>query len=214
MAKSRGKPYVWVTWMTRFIAGDAQCYWALWFRAHYTYEKRPDERAGNLSQWKANHADMVRARAAELREQGWTVFLEAQNKFTLRGKTALLGGAADIVAIKGMDALVVDCKTGQQRDSDYYQVLTYQLALPLCLPALKGKRLAGEVQYPNGRLAIAPEELNPETRKRLLDAIAKASATTAPARTPSPRECAWCDIGKEDCPARIEEEVAVETALF
>ena len=63
-------------------------------------------------------------------------------------------------------------------------------------------------------LAIAPDELNPETRKRLLDAIAKASATTAPARTPSPRECAWCDIGKEDCPARIEEEVAVETALF
>ena len=66
---------------------------------------------------------MVRARAAALKADGYTAFVEDQNKFTLKGRAATLGGMPDLVAVRGAGTLVVDCKSGKQRGSDSFQVL-------------------------------------------------------------------------------------------
>ena len=58
------------------------------------------------------------------------MYAEDHNKFSLPGKAATLGGVADIVAVRGDEGLIVDCKSGKQRDSDAFQVLAYMLVLP------------------------------------------------------------------------------------
>lgn len=35
MAMARNSPYVWVTWLTKILAGEQSCEWASWFKAHY-----------------------------------------------------------------------------------------------------------------------------------------------------------------------------------
>ena len=50
-----------------------------------------------------------------LKAEGYAVFVEDQNKFTLKGRAATLGGVPDLVAVRGAEALVVDCKSGKQR---------------------------------------------------------------------------------------------------
>lgn len=208
---SRRGVYFWTTWLTPALCGDAQCLWAPWFQGHYTFDKL--ERGGlDLETWKVEHAAMVDAAAAAYRRDGWTVTLEDQNKFSLRGAAATVAGKPDLVAVRGDEARVVDCKSGKRRGSDIQQVLLYMFALPLSMPAVQGKRLAGELQYRDGPLTIRPDEFTPELRARIVDTIKRLAACEPPPRVPSTRECAWCDIGPADCPDRLETpqaEVAV-----
>ena len=85
MASPRDEPYVWVTWITKLLAGENHCEWAAWFRAHHTYAKAPSD--FDLAAWSAEHGAMVRERAAALRAEGLAVTVEGQNAFRLRGKT-------------------------------------------------------------------------------------------------------------------------------
>ena len=39
MAVERSCPYIGVTWLTKLMAGESQCEWASWFRAHYNWDK-------------------------------------------------------------------------------------------------------------------------------------------------------------------------------
>lgn len=203
MATKRFDVYIWVTWLTALLAGDASCWYSAWIRAHF---KIDSVRRGDfdLASWKVTHTEMVEARSAALTADGWTVTLEDQNFFTLRGRTAKLAGKPDIVAIKGDDALCVDCKSGQRRASDIQQVLLYMFALPLASDRFKDKRLSGEVQYRDGSIPIQPEQFTDELRARIIQTITKVGASTVPTTTPSARECAFCDVGKADCPSRIE----------
>ena len=38
MTIQRQTPYIWVTWLTKLLAGEAQCDWASWFKAHNKYD--------------------------------------------------------------------------------------------------------------------------------------------------------------------------------
>ncbi len=115
------------------------------------------------------------------------------------------------------EGLVVDCKSGKQRDSDAFQVLTYMLVLPLTHAACRGVSLAGEVQYRDSRLPIAPEKLDDE-RKGLISATIERVGGEAPLpKVPSLSECRFCDLTVADCPERIDEArrvEVVETDLF
>jgi len=197
--------YLWPTWITGLLSGDNHCQWAAWFRAHFKYDKEPS-RSFDFAAWSSEHDDLVRRRVMELTADGWLCYVEDQNKFTLCGQTATLGGKADIVAVRGNEARVEDCKTGKPRKSDWWQVLAYMLALPLSHPAIgKGHRLTGYVVYKDHVVTIQPEEFTPELRAKLVAQIQQAGAPEPPPRTPSPRECGFCDIRKADCPARIQE---------
>lgn len=216
MTVPRDGSYIWVTWITGLMAADKHCEWSAWFRAHYSgYDKAPSD--FDLAAWKAAHGEMVRARAGELRGQGFTVFVEDQNKFNLKGRAATLGGVADLVAVRDGEGLVVDCKSGQRRDSDAFQVLTYMLVLPLTHAACRGLDLAGEVQYRDGRLRIPAEKLDDEMKSLIRATIERVGGATPPSKVPSLSECRFCDLTVADCPERIDEAQrveVVETDLF
>ena len=125
----RPHPFLWVTWLSKLMAGERQCQWASWFRCHYEWNKVPS--GCDLARWTADHAELVRTRRATLQAQGFTVYTEEQNSFTLMGTTGIeVSGKPDIVAIQGTEAYVEDCKTGTPRHSDHLQVLVYMLSLP------------------------------------------------------------------------------------
>lgn len=215
MATPRNGAFIWATWITGLLAGDDHCRWSAWFRAHFQFDKvnRTD---GSRAKWKAEHGDMVNARVGSLIADGHTVFLEAQNKFILPGKAATLSGCPDIVALRDGDGLVVDCKSGKPRDKDFWQVCIYLLVLPLTHPACRDRRLLGEVQYRGHSLTIQPEEFTLAQREQITAVIREVGSPTPPARVPSFRECMFCDIGKGDCPDRIEKRAPqeVDHALF
>lgn len=211
MATPRHAPYIYVTWITGLLAGDDQCRWAAWFRAHFQHQK-VERTDGTLAKWKAEHSEMVDARVASLIADGYQAYLEAQNKFTLPGKAATLSGVADIVATRDRDGLVVDCKSGKPRDKDFWQVCIYLLVLPLVHQACKDRRLVGEVQYRDHSLLIQPEEFTPAMRERITAQIRETGNPTPPARIASFRECQFCNIGRSDCPDRIEHVATQEAA--
>lgn len=209
---ARPAPYVWVTSITGHLGSEKLCLYAPWLRAHFRYDAINDGHF-NRATWTADHGAMVQARAAELRADGWAVRLEGENQFRLVGQTGtILGGKPDIVAIRGDEALVDDCKTGKQRHGDYFQVLLYLYALPKCFGDLKGKRLSGGVVYKTQRVPVQPEELNAVRREQIFGLLRSVGGDTPQAARPSAEECGRCDIGPADCPQRIVSLEAVAVA--
>jgi hypothetical protein len=207
------KVYVWTTWLTKLLAGEHLCEWALWFKAHNRgYEQliNPDF---DLDQWRADHDRLVTARANELRHLGYTVSVEDNNKFTVKGESAILGGKADIFATKTVADLVsdrdfstfrnvyqvIDVKTGQERESDRWQVRIYQYAYPRSVPNFSGKRIAGILEYGGGRL-VNVEPMKPSEFGKFGSLMQLAGGELEPPRTPSRAECASCNIAI--CPDR------------
>ena len=44
MMRIRESVYIWVTWLSRLLVGDASCEWATWYRSHHIgYEKAPGD---------------------------------------------------------------------------------------------------------------------------------------------------------------------------
>ena len=56
----RPNPFIWVSWLSKLMAGEKQCEWASWFRSHYIWEKVPS--GLDLAKWTADHAQLLRAR--------------------------------------------------------------------------------------------------------------------------------------------------------
>lgn len=199
-AVARRNAYIWVTWVTKLLAGEASCEFAAWFRAHYQYDKLPGD--FDLSQWKADHTELVRVTAEELHAEGYRVTVEDQNAFRMvseRG-TYCLAGKPDIVAVNDAGVLVVDCKTGQQRESDVVQVQIYQAVLGRT--KYKGMPVSGRVQYRSFATDIPAAAVDAEFVGRLRRLVSAVGGSQALPAVPSARECGWCDIGPNDCSAR------------
>lgn len=155
-ARRTGKPYIWVTWLAKLLGGN-ECVWSAWFKAHFKYDKY-EEQAADLVRWNRDHTKLMAARRLELERDGWTVTVEDDNSFKLEGDSAVVAGKMDLVAVKGDRVLVVDGKTGRERDSDMWQILLYLFALPKSRPDLP-KNLEGEVHYKSGDISLTPAEL-------------------------------------------------------
>src|SRR5438093_576244 len=98
MAEARSKPYVYVTWLTKLLAGEDHCAWKAWFKAHNRYDKQPSD--FNLAKWILDHTEMLTSRADSLRSEGYEVWIENQNEFKFVGKAGtMLAGKPDIVAV-------------------------------------------------------------------------------------------------------------------
>ena len=148
---------------------------------------------------------MVREQAETLRKAAYSVLLEDQNRLRLRGQSGVtLGGKPDIVAWRDREGLIVECKTGQPRHADRIQVMIYMLVLPHAQPIWRGRTLTGRVQYRSGSVDIPADDLDSVFRTRFRDMMAQVGGNAAPACVPSSYECRYCDIGKADCPERIE----------
>lgn len=200
-----GKPYIWVTWLAKLLGGN-QCLWSAWFKAHFKYQKVVEDEGFELAAWARDHDRMMRDRREELEEAGWNVATESQNEFKLEGQGAVVAGKPDIVATMPGHILVVDGKTGRERQSDWWQVLIYLFALPKSRPALVGK-IVGEIHYKVGdkRVPVRPSELTEARLDDVVKMVKTIASPTPPRRSPSRDECKRCNIGFADCQERFKE---------
>ena len=195
--------------MTPILAGQGQCLFQPWFKAHFRYEKAPS--TFDLAAWSADHNALVSKRVATLRSEGWAITVENQNSFKVNGKSGTVAGKMDIVASRGDQIRIEDGKTGQQTNKDWWQVLVYLFLFPLAFPdRAKGKTLSGAVLYKKDVIVpVTMEELTPVRRAEIVDLIQKIG-NGKPDATPSDAECRFCDITSADCPVRFGEGAAVQ----
>jgi len=67
MTKTRDGLYVWITWLSKLMAGEVKCVWAPWFRTRYTgYRKAPSD--FQLAVWTVEHTqhlnELIKERSA------------------------------------------------------------------------------------------------------------------------------------------------------
>ncbi len=207
MTIRRDKVYVWVTWLSRLLVGDASCEWASWYKAHHTgYSKA--SRDFSLSTWKMHHTRLLNDVRDRLEAEGHTVTTERSNWFRLLGGSgAMVSGQADLIAAAPDGRITVyDVKTGAQRDSDVAQVMIYMYALPLATDSpWGGKSPDGRVVYGDGtEIHIPSTAIDDGFREGLHDLIRRVVSDEPARRVPSPPECNWCDLTDLDCPERID----------
>ena len=209
MTRPRESPYIWATWISRFLAGESSCEWAGWFRANYQDWERPPSDF-DQAQWMMDHTDLLN-RARDSREAlGYEVFIENQNSFRLRGKYATLAGKPDLIAVKNSDAVIIDAKTGKNSPHHSVQVLIYQYAVPRAIPEYRGMEFRGHVMYPDSNVQIPVSGLDRKFIERLGSLIRRLADESPARRIPSAQECRFCDITAADCPERVEDLEATE----
>jgi len=114
MKIKRDNAYIWITWLTKLIAGEQQCEYQAWFKAHYKHDK-VSSGDFNLTKWTIAHNKLLHKCRDEFEVDGFKVTIEDQNSFRLRlPNNSTISGKVDVVALKLPEkALVVDCKTGR-----------------------------------------------------------------------------------------------------
>lgn len=202
-ARKRGLPYLYVTWLAKALANEKACLYSVWFRSRFSYEKF-EEQAGDLVKWNRDHSKLMAERRRQLEAQGYTCRVEEANAFKLEGSTAIVAGKMDLVATKDDHMLIVDGKTGRDRESDVWQVLLYLWTAPKIwrVPA----NLEGEVHYSHGDISLTPDELNDERVTKIVNLIKVVAADAQPTKTPTRDNCRFCNIGPVDCPQRVMKE--------
>ena len=207
----RRNPYIWPSWLAKLIAGEAQCTFQYWLKANYKYQKLPSTFA---EQYKIDHNSLLQDQAQQFLSGGSQVRKEDQNSFTIRGKTATIGGKPDIIAL-GVDNTIGECKSGKhKKGSDVAQLKIYMYLAPMA-------KLHGMTTTPNGLLIYQDEvfeipasEIEDSFKQLVRDEIAMLTSPEPPAKAPSARECRFCDVPIDICPARLESSCDVETDLF
>jgi len=217
MATRRTDPYIWVTWLTKLLAGESTCEWSAWFRAHHkNYDKLPID--FDLARWTIEHNELVNARREQLLDEGYEVTVEDENAFKRIGQTGIVvSGKPDLLAIRDGAGIVEDCKTGRPRTSDQLQVLVYMLLLPIKNPRCEGISLSGRIVYKTSSVDIPASGLDEAFRSRFVDLARRVGGESPLPKHPAWSECRWCDIGPADCLYRVTEppdSIEVETDLF
>lgn len=222
--------FVWPSWISTLVAGEKNCDWAMWFKAHYKYDKNPSD--FNLAKWTIQHTQLIRSRRDALERLGYKVYIEDQNSFKVILEMRLptyqdesetirvtISGKPDIIAIgKEEDArmtdvmhdcrMVEDCKTGSCKTSDHVQVMIYMLLVPKGISKFKGIRFDGTIVYKlgvkNAEIPATAAYDDESLKKAIWDCIKLVVGPEDKCRKiPSRNECGRCDITKTDCPERI-----------
>jgi len=200
----KNAPYIWVTWLAPLLTGSSHCQWAAWFQSNYKFVKETDD--SFLANWTANHEALLQDRADYLEEQGYEVFLEGANSFQIKGSDGrtLISGKADIVAIKGDEVIVEDCKTGRKKDSDPAQVLLYMLLLPAPGGPVhcRKKKMSGRLVYQDEIFDIENDALDSEFKDNFRNLVHRISAKEPARKAPSLAECIFCKVSALYCAER------------
>ena len=204
MPAPREHPYIWATWLARLLAGDAHCEWAGWFRAHYQdWVKPPSD--FHSAQWMVNHTALVNREKERLEKLDYTVYIENQNSFRLRGQQATLAGKPDLIAVNDPDAVIIDAKTSKPSPNHTAQVMIYQYALPRALTQYNGIEFTGQLVYPDTSVSVPASSTGGDFVRNLGALIRRLANDTPPRRVPSFAECRFCDITSADCPEHADE---------
>lgn len=208
-ARKKGKPNAWVTHISGLLSGEKRCEWSAWYRSRFWYKKRPSDFDSDA--WTAEHNALVTARANSLRASGHRVGVEDDNKFSVHGRTANLGGKTDLFVVKDGRVIVWDVKTGKERESDRWQIRLYLWAYPKVIPNLT-REMSGVLEYKGPRQVWIDPPTPPETAK-IATIMQMIGSDIEPPKVPSRFECQFCDIAC--CDKRDETPVATaETTEF
>lgn len=197
----RRSPYIWVTAISKLVAGDSYCDWAAWFKGHY---QQLDKRPFDNDDYVIKHAALIRKLKPDLIAAGYAVTVENQNHFSLQLPHITLGGKPDFVAIKDGSGLIIDAKTGMPKASHFAQVKLYMWALPQ-LPKYAGIKFDGQVAYENHNKFILHQELDAAFVGEIEKLLAMVAGDPQPDTCVSATECKWCEITSEYCKDRIDE---------
>lgn len=210
MTIARVTPSVLTTWLSKLLVGENFCEWAIWFKSRNTYWAKTPSNFDSIS-YKLQHTALLSQVRLELEGQGKTVFIENQNRFSLKGRTGTLEGKPDIIAI-AENGTICDVKTGQPKDSDITQVMIYMYAVPRALPKYRGMKFDGLVAYKDHRVPIPAEAIDSMFIANLGTLIRRLTASEPTRRVPSATECGYCRITEQDCPDRVEYDPNEEEA--
>jgi hypothetical protein len=205
--KPRTTPFIWISWLAKFIAGEIQCDYQCWFKSHFQYEKLPND--FNLIKWTTDHNQLVRKTRKKLESDGYKVLIEDQNSIKAKFVDdeavlqATISAKPDIVAFREDENLTIDCKTGKTKNSDQIQVLLYMKYLPTLYP--NKKYWDGRVVYPSRSVAV-PSAMMDGSFNRLVEDSVREILSPEAHKAPSLAECRRCDICSEYCKDRINED--------
>jgi hypothetical protein len=203
MTTKRKQPYIWVTWLSKIMAGEQACLWASWFRAHHQNYEKVDS-GFDLAAWNLDHTRLLVETRADLMAAGAEVRVEGQNRFHYRYPSGVvLAGKPDLLALEEGEAVVLDCKTGRPRVSDRLQVQIYMAVLPACFPELANYPVRGCVVYGDHEIDIPPGAVDARFRKNLDYFVRLIASESPPPKAPNYRECLFCDITENDCSSRV-----------
>ena len=205
MAERRDEPYIWVTWLTKLLVGENSCEWAAWFRANHesrSYDKVPSN--FDATEWQLHHTELLSKVRAGIEAEGRTAFTEGQNSFTLMGRTAVLGGKPDLIAVSEGAGTILDVKTGQPSPSHHVQVMLYMYAVPKALHQYNSISFDGRLVYPDHEDYIPSTDVDDTFTNNLSSLIQRLASPNPARRVPSGLECGFCDITAADCPERVE----------
>ena len=107
-----------------------------------------------------NHTALLNERRANWEVGGYTVEVEGQNSFQLRGKSATLAGRPDLVARQDDEAVIVGTKTGQENPSHVVQVMIYLYAVPRALEKYRNLKPKEQVTYRDHTVRIPAEAVD------------------------------------------------------
>ena len=199
-------PYVWVTWLPRLLSGESSCEWASWFKAQHEGDSWTRVASGfDLTKWLTDHTALLNQSREAWERRGYSVLTEEQNRFNLRGQSAVLAGKPDLIACKGDEVVVIDTKTGRSSTAHPVQVMLYMYALPKALERYRGLKLTGQVAYSDHVVDIPAEAVDETFVQRMGQLITQLASDMPARRIPSPGECRFCEITPADCPERVEE---------
>ena len=216
MTRPRTNPYLYVTWIPRYLTGEKSCLWAAWFKANFqNYEKVPSD--FDSAKWNMDHTDLMNKLVDSLEEQGSRVLIENQNSFKVESPRSgvVISGKPDVIAVNPDGKVVVyDAKTGQESASHVAQVQLYMYLLPKSqLIRWSGKKFEGVVLYADGReVPVSADSVNDAFVARVTEFIRKMTSSMPARRVPSLPECRFCELTKADCSDRIEPDTDSDAA--
>jgi predicted RecB family nuclease len=201
MAQPRDGVYVWITWLSKVMAGEQSCEWASWFKAHYTYSKLPND--FDIVTWTVEHTKRLRELNRELRNRGEEVSVENENSIKYVPMTGVtVAGKPDLISTAGSVATIYDVKTGQPKTSDTIQVMIYMYLVPWTVPKYRGIQPSGCVVYGDNRVLIPPHAITETFAEQFRYFLNVVTSLEPAIKVSGPTECRFCDIPHSDCQER------------
>jgi len=195
----RGKPYFWVTWLTEILSGHDLCEWKVWMKGHYR-DVPMLPRDFDMAQWNEEHTAYLGELRKEYGEQAERVLVEGQTEWKIEGKTAIVAGKMDLITFT--PNLVVDAKTGKQKDAHVPQMKLYLFAIERgAVAGIPPKTpFSAVLRYRTGESVDVPG-VDANFKQRFFELMQRLGSNVEPKQVPSAGECRFCDLA--ECPARV-----------
>lgn len=189
----RSEPYIHPSWLAKYLSGDRQCLYAMYGQANYQLPKQ--ESTFDQERYKLRHQEALVPYAAQLRQEGYTVYTEDSNACKMTSRMGpVLSAQCDIVALREDEDVIVDIKTGRPAAKDIAQVKLYMAIVPAVRLHGIQDTPAGRLVYSDGVFDIDPSHITDEFKAQVQDIIRTVTLAEPPAPVPSAGECRFCPI--------------------